>query len=64
MVRLKANKIFIKELREKNPKNIDQIKKNMWKFKIEGLKWKEITLIQKSKRKQKYKLRTKLKTIK
>jgi hypothetical protein len=29
MVRLKANKIFIKELREKNPKNIDQIKKNM-----------------------------------
>jgi hypothetical protein len=29
MVRLKANKIFIKELREKYPKNIDQIKKRI-----------------------------------
>jgi len=27
MVKLKANKIFVKELRKKNPKNIDQIKK-------------------------------------
>jgi len=36
----------------------------MWKFKIEGLNWKEIALIQKGKRKQKYKLRTKLKTMK
>jgi len=65
MVRLKANKTFVKELRKKNPNNMDQKKKrNMWQIKIERLNWKEITLIQKGKRKQKYKLRTKLKTIK
>jgi hypothetical protein len=64
MVKLKANKIFVKELRKKQSKEYRPNKKNMWKFKIEGLNWKEITLIQNGKRKQKYKLRTKLKKIK
>ena len=48
-VRLKTNKYFYKRVKKKkrNPENNDQIKKIIWKIKIEALNCKQITPIYK-----------------